>query len=81
MATFMPDVPQMNVCGQTLQLRLELFARGPAGERTDKRAQAVFAARVDLVVRVFASARSTLSPPLTPLPSSFGRDTLAHSER
>ena len=71
----------MNVCGVTLQLRLEQFARSLSGERTNKPAQTVFATRIDLVVRVLTSSRSTFSPPLTPLPSSFGHDTPAHLER
>jgi hypothetical protein len=32
--------------------------------------------RIDLVVRVRANVRSMLSPPLAPIPSSFGHDTL-----
>ena len=71
----------MNSSRVTLQFCFEPLARRLAGKGTDKRAQAAFAARVDLVVRVFASLRSTFSPPLTSMPSSFGHDTRAHVAR
>ena len=71
----------MNLCGVTFHLRLEQLARSLAGKRSDEGAQRLVTLRVDLVVRVRASARPMLSPPLAPMPSSFGHDTPAHVER
>jgi hypothetical protein len=71
----------MNLCGLTLHARLEQLARSLASKCSDEGAQTLVTPRVDLVVRVRASVRSMLSPPLTPMPSSFGHDTPAHVER
>jgi hypothetical protein len=76
MATFMPGA-SMNLCGLTLHARLEQLARSLTGKRSDKSAQMLVTLRVDLVVRVRANVRSILSPPLAPIPSSFGHDTPA----
>jgi hypothetical protein len=70
----------MNLRGVTLSLRLEELARGLAGKYSDESAQRLVKLRVGLVVRVRASVRSLLSPPLATMPSSFGHDTPAHVE-
>jgi len=66
----------MNLCGVTQPLRLEQLARRLAGKRSNEGAQRLVTLRVEVVVRVRASVRSMSSPPLTPMPSSFGHDTL-----
>ena len=71
----------MNLCGVAHPLRLEQLARSLTGKRSDESAQMLVTLRVDLVVRVRANVRPMLSPPLAPLPSSFGHDTPAHVER
>ena len=71
----------MNLRGVAHPLRLEQLARSLAGKRSNEGAQGLVTLRVDLVVRVRASVRSMLSPPLAPMPSSFGHDTPAHVER
>jgi hypothetical protein len=71
----------MNLRGVAHPLRLEQLARGLTGKRSGEGAQRLVTARVDLVVRVRASVRPMLSPPLTPMTSSFGHDTPAHVER
>ena len=71
----------MNLCGVARPLRLEQLARSLTGKRSDKSAQRLVTLRVDLVVRVRANVRPMLSPPLAPMPSSFGHDTPAHVER
>src|SRR4051794_15305152 len=53
----------------------------PDGKRSDESAQRLVTLRIDLVARVRANVRSMLSPPLAPIPSSFGHDTPAHLER
>jgi hypothetical protein len=62
-------------------LRLEQLPRSLTGKRSDESAQMLVTLRVDLVVRLRASVWSMLSPPLAPMPSSFGHDTPAHVER
>jgi hypothetical protein len=71
----------MNLCGVARPLRLEQLARSLTGKRSDKSAQRLVTLRVDLVVRVRASVRPMLSPPLAPMSWSFGHDTPAHVER
>jgi len=71
----------MNLCGVAGPLCLEQLARSLTGKRSDESAQMLVTLRVDLVVCVRASARSISSPPLEPMPSSFGHDTPAHIER
>jgi hypothetical protein len=71
----------MNLGGVARPLRLEQLARSLAGKRSDEGAQRLVTLRVDLVVRVRASVRPMLSPPVSPMPSSFGHDTPAHVER
>jgi hypothetical protein len=71
----------MNLCGVARPLRLEQLARSLTGECSDESAQRLVTLRVDLVVRLRASVWSMLSPPLAPMPSSFGHDTPAHLER
>jgi hypothetical protein len=80
MATFMPGA-SMNLCGLTLHARLEQLARGLAGKCSDEGAQRLVTPRADLSVRGRTSVRSMLPPSLAPMPSSFGHDTTAHSER
>ena len=65
----------------TLLLRLEELAGRLARKYSDEGAQIVVTSRVDLAVRVRASVRPMFSPPLAPMPSSFGHDTPAHIER
>jgi hypothetical protein len=71
----------MNLCGVARPLRLEQLPRSLTGKRSDESAQMLVTLRVDLVVRVRANVRPMLSPPLAPMPSSFGHDTPAHVER
>jgi hypothetical protein len=71
----------MNLCGVARPLRLEQLARSLTGKRSDEGAQRLVTLCVDLALRVRASVRSMLSPPLAPMPSSFGHDTPAHVER
>ena len=71
----------MNLRGMARPLRFEQFSRSLTGKRSDESALRLVTLRVDLVVRVRASVRSMLSPPLAPKPSSFGHDTPAHVER
>jgi hypothetical protein len=71
----------MNLRGVAHPLPLEQLARSLAGKRSNEGAQRLVTLRVDLVVRVRASVWSMLSPPLAPIPSSFGHDTPAHLER
>jgi hypothetical protein len=71
----------MNLCGVACPLRVEQVPRSLTGKRSDESAQMLVTLRVDLVVRVRANVRSILSPPLAPMPSSFGHDTPAHVER
>ena len=66
----------MNLCGVARPLRLEQLPRSLTGKRSDESAQMLVTPRVDLVVRVRANVRPMLSsPPLAPMPSSFGHDT------
>jgi hypothetical protein len=71
----------MNLCGVARPLRLEQLPRSLTGKRSDESAQMLVTLRVDRVVRLRTSVRSMLSPPLTPMPSSFGHDTPACIER
>jgi len=72
----------MNLCGVARPLRLEQLPRSLTGKRSDESAQMLVTPRVNLVVRVRANVRPMLSsPPLAPMPSSFGHDTPAHVER
>jgi hypothetical protein len=71
----------MNLSGLARPLRFEQLARSLTGKRSDEDAQRLVTLRVDLVVRVRASVWSMLSPPVAPMPSSFGHDTPAHLER
>ncbi|MGB2715414.1 MAG: hypothetical protein WBC51_14630 [Vicinamibacterales bacterium] len=71
----------MNLCKVARSLRLEQLPRSLTGKRSDESAQMLVTLRVDLVVRVRANVRPMLSPPLAPMPSSFGHDTPAHVER
>jgi hypothetical protein len=71
----------MNLRRVARPLRLEQLARSLTGQRSDESAQMLVTLRVDPVVRVRASVRPMLSPPLKPMPSSFGHDTPAHVER
>jgi hypothetical protein len=80
MATFMPGA-SMTLFGLTLHARLEQLARSLAGKCSDEGAQRLVTLCADLGVHARASVRSMLSPPLTPMPSSFGHDTPAHVER
>jgi len=66
----------MNLCGVARPLRLEQLPRSLTGQHSDESAQMLVTLRVDLVVRVRANVRPMLSsPPLAPMPSSFGHDT------
>ena len=70
----------MNLYAVTLQLRLEELARCLAGQYSDEGAQILVTPLVDVVVRVRVSMRPMLSPPVSPMPSSFGHDTPAQVE-
>jgi hypothetical protein len=48
----------------------------PDGQALGRKRARLVTLRIDLVVRVRANVRSMLSPPLAPIPSSFGHDTL-----